>query len=71
MLAVSSFARIGFVSQLLPQHPALKEMQFVLPAALLLMAGVLAVAYALKNRKRLLCSFEDGRHLTFEPKNRI
>lgn len=48
VLAVSSFARIGFVSQLLPQHPALKEMQFVLPAALLLMAGVLAVAYALK-----------------------
>lgn len=51
VLAVSSFARIGFVSQWLPQNPALKEMQFVLPAILLLLAGLLAGVYAVKKPK--------------------
>lgn len=49
LLALTSFARIGFVSQLLPHNPALQDMQFALPAALLLSAGLIAVVYALKN----------------------
>lgn len=51
VLAVSSFVRIGFVSQWLPLNPALKEMQFVFPAILLLMAGLLAGVYAVKKPK--------------------
>jgi hypothetical protein len=46
--ALSSFARIGFATQYLP---ALKGIQFALPAALLLAAGLLAVVYALKRRQ--------------------
>lgn len=46
VLAISSFARIGFVSQLLPQNPALKDMQFMLPMSFLALAGLLAAAYA-------------------------
>lgn len=48
VLALASFARIGFVSQLLPQNPVLQGMQFILPAALLLGAGVIAAVYARK-----------------------
>lgn len=46
--ALGSFARIGFATQYLPD---LKGIQFALPAALLLAAGVLAVLYALKRQK--------------------
>lgn len=46
--AVGSFARIGFATQYLPDF---KGIQFALPAALLLAAGVLAVLYALKRQK--------------------
>lgn len=46
--ALSSLARIGFATQYLP---ALKGIQFALPAALLLAAGVLAALYALKRRQ--------------------
>jgi hypothetical protein len=46
--ALSSLARIGFATQYLP---ALKGIQFVLPAALLLAAGLLAALYALKRRQ--------------------
>ena len=48
VLAISSFARIGFVSQLLPQNPALKDMQFMLPMSFLVLAGLLAAVYAFK-----------------------
>jgi amino acid transporter len=53
LLAVTSFARIGFVSQLLPHSPVLRDMQFTLPAALLLSAGLIAVVYALKKPQAL------------------
>lgn len=46
--ALSSLARIGFATQYLP---ALKGIQFALPAALLLAAGLLAALYALKRRQ--------------------
>ena len=46
--ALSSLARIGFATQYLP---ALKGIQFMLPAALLLAAGLLAVFYTLKRRQ--------------------
>ena len=46
--ALSSLARIGFATQYLP---ALKGIQFALPAALLLAAGLLAVFYTLKRRQ--------------------
>ena len=46
--ALSSLVRIGFATQYLP---ALKGIQFALPAALLLAAGLLAVFYALKRRQ--------------------
>ena len=46
--ALSSFARIGFATQYLP---AMKGIQFVLPAAVLLAAGLLAALYALKRRQ--------------------
>ena len=46
--ALSSLARIGFATQYLP---ALKGIQFLLPAALLLAAGLLAVFYTLKRRQ--------------------
>jgi hypothetical protein len=46
--ALGSFARIGFATQYLPD---LKAIQFALPAALLLAAGLLAVLYALKRQK--------------------
>jgi preprotein translocase subunit SecG len=45
VLALTAFARIGFVSQLLPQNPALQGVQFILPAALLLGAGMIAALY--------------------------
>jgi len=48
MLAVASFARIGFVSLLLPHSPALQSMQFLLPGACLLLAGLIAMVYTLK-----------------------
>lgn len=50
VLALTSFARIGFTSQLLPQNPALQGLQFILPAALLLGAGMLAAVYAWKRK---------------------
>ena len=46
--ALSSFARIGFATQYLP---AMKDVQFVLPAAVLIAAGLFAVLYALKRRQ--------------------
>jgi hypothetical protein len=46
--ALSSFARIGFATQYLP---AMKGIQFALPAAVLLAAGLLAAFYALKRRQ--------------------
>lgn len=46
--AVASFARIGFATQFLP---AWKEIQFHLPAALLLAAGLIAAVYALNRPK--------------------
>lgn len=46
--ALSSLARIGFATQYLP---AMKGIQFALPAALLLAAGLLAVHYAFKRRQ--------------------
>lgn len=46
--ALGSFARIGFATQYLPD---LKAIQFALPAALLLAAGLMAVLYALKRQK--------------------
>jgi hypothetical protein len=46
--ALGSFARIGFATQYLPDF---KGVQFALPAAVLLAAGVLAVLYALKRQK--------------------
>ena len=46
--ALSSFARIAFASQYLP---TMKDIQFALPAALLLGAGLLAAFYALKRRQ--------------------
>jgi hypothetical protein len=46
--ALSSFARIGFATQYLP---AMKDIQFALPAAVLLAAGLLAALYALKRRQ--------------------
>ena len=45
--AVSSFARIGFATQYLP---ALKDIQFVLPAAMLLATGLLSGLYAFYRR---------------------
>jgi predicted MFS family arabinose efflux permease len=45
VLALTAFARIGFVSQLLPQNPALQGVQFILPAGLLLGAGMIAALY--------------------------
>jgi len=53
VLAVASFARIGFVSQLLPHSPVLQNMQFLLPGACLLLAGLIAVVYKLKPTSRL------------------
>jgi hypothetical protein len=50
VLALSSFARIGFASQLLPQNSALQGLQFILPAALLLSAGLIAAAYVWKRK---------------------
>ena len=50
VLALTSFARIGFVSQLLPQNPALQGLQFILPAVLLLGAGMIAAVYAWKRK---------------------
>jgi MFS family permease len=41
--ALSSFARIGFATQYLP---AMKDIQFALPAAFLLAAGAIALVYA-------------------------
>jgi MFS family permease len=52
VLALTSFARIGFASQWLPQSPVLQGWQFILPAALLLSAGVIAAVYVWQ-RKRL------------------
>lgn len=46
--ALGTFFRIGFASQLLP---AWQSVQFVLPAALLLAAGLIAAVYALKTPK--------------------
>ena len=46
--ALSSFARIGFATQYLP---AMKEIQFLLPAVLLLVAGLIAALYALRMPK--------------------
>lgn len=46
--ALGSLARIGFATQYLP---AMKDIQFALPAAVLLAAGLLAVFYALKRRQ--------------------
>lgn len=46
--ALGSFARIGFATQYLPDF---KGIQFALPAAFLLAAGVLAVFYTLKRQK--------------------
>lgn len=46
--AVASLARIGFATQLLP---AWQSLQFQLPAALLLAAGVIAAVYAIKTPK--------------------
>jgi len=56
LLAVTSFARIGFVSQLLPHNPVLKDMQLILPVALLLSAGLIAVVYALNKPRALSAS---------------
>lgn len=54
--ALGSFARIAFATQYLP---AMKDIQFVLPAALLLVAGLIAAVYALKMPKtRVLISQE-------------
>jgi MFS family permease len=50
VLALTSFARIGFASQLLPQNPVLQGLQFILPAALLLGAGMIAAVYAWKRK---------------------
>ena len=47
--ALSSFARIGFATQYLP---AMKDIQFTLPAALLLAAGAIALVYALRMPNR-------------------
>jgi MFS family permease len=46
--ALSSFARIGFATQYLP---TMKDIQFVLPAVLLLLAGLIAALYALRMPK--------------------
>ena len=46
--ALSSLARIGFATQYLP---AMKDIQFALPAAVLLAAGLMAALYALKRRQ--------------------
>ncbi|MDP3540733.1 MAG: hypothetical protein Q8S26_18695 [Azonexus sp.] len=46
--ALGTFFRIGFASQLLP---AWQSVQFALPAALLLAAGLIAAVYALKTPK--------------------
>jgi hypothetical protein len=51
VLALTSFARIAFVSQWLPQYPALQAQQFILPAALLLCAGLIVAVYAGKRMK--------------------
>lgn len=56
LLAVTSFARIGFVSQLLPHNPVLQDVQFTLPAALLLSAGLIAVVYALNKPQAISVS---------------
>jgi len=55
LLAVTSFARIGFVSQLLLHNPVLPDVQFAVPAALLLSAGLIAVVYVLK-KPQALCA---------------
>jgi len=47
--ALGSFARIGFATQYLP---AMKDIQFTLPAALLLAAGAIALVYALRMPNR-------------------
>jgi hypothetical protein len=47
--ALSSFARIGFATQYLP---AMKDIQFALPAALLLAAGAIALVYARRMSNR-------------------
>ena len=52
VLALTSFARIGFTSQLLPQSSLLQGVQFILPAALLLSAGLIAGVYARKQNAR-------------------
>jgi hypothetical protein len=46
--ALGSFARIGFATQYLP---AMKGIQFALPAALLLATAALALVYARRRRK--------------------
>ncbi|MFZ4536959.1 hypothetical protein, partial [Propionivibrio sp.] len=46
VLALTSFARIGFASQLLPQSPVVQGVQFILPGTLLLLSGLIAAIYA-------------------------
>mgnify|MGYP002776375553 CR=1 FL=1 len=53
--AISSFARIGFATQYLPTH---KDIQFALPASLLLATTLLATLYAFQRRQA--CQMADS-----------
>jgi MFS family permease len=54
VLALTSFARIGFVSQWLPQSPILQKLQPTLPAAMLLVACLIAAFYGVMRRRQAL-----------------
>lgn len=55
--ALSSFARIGFATQYLP---TLKDIQFASPAVVLLVAGLIAVVYAIRMPKSRKTTGQDG-----------
>ena len=48
VLALATFGRILFVSQLLPHSPHLRGLMTYLPSGLLLAAGLIAVLYAFR-----------------------
>ena len=50
VLALTSFARIGFATQLLPQSPVVQGVQFILPGTLLLISALIAAIYSIKRR---------------------
>jgi len=52
VLALTSFARIGFATQLLPQSPVVQGVQFILPGTLLLISALIATIYSINRRKR-------------------